>query len=166
MKNTVFLIFYFISIYVNSCSMQKIKEPDQIGRKVVYILKTIEENKRQDYTDNFLSIEVLRELAKNKYVVKNESLRNEMTSILKKDWEVGILKHFDNLIEKGKSSGIIWQKIEYLDFVYEVKEKQGIKVIKGELYFKYKDKTFKVDNCSIWDGCEYRIVRIKNLLEK
>ena len=167
MKSTkLFSLFLTITIALSSCSKKRLTEPEQIGKKVFEILKTISKNGKQDYIDNFLSIEEIRELGKNEEVVKEERIRNEFTSLLKEKWIGRITRDYNQIKEKGASSGIVWQDIEYLDFVYEIIDKGGIKGTEGELYFKYNEKTYKVDISAIWNGEAYRITVIEDLYEK
>lgn len=89
-----------------------------------------------------------------------------MTSMLEEEWINRIMDDYNQIKNNGASSGIIWQDILYLDFVYEMKDKEGLKAVEGRLYFKYNDKTYKVDISAIWDGKEYRIIEIEDLYEK
>lgn len=51
-------------------------EPEQIGQKVFEILKSISVKGKQEYIDNFQSIDEIRELGKNEEVVKDEGTRH------------------------------------------------------------------------------------------
>ncbi len=167
MKTTkLFTLFLLFTIALSSCSNGRLTEPEQIGKDVFEILKTISTSGKQDYIDNFLSIEEIRELGKNEEVVKEESTRNEMTLMLKEKWIDTITIDYNQIKEKGASSGIVWQDIKYLDFVYEIKDKDGLKVAGGELYFKYNEETYKVEISAIWNGKEYRIIEIEDLYKK
>ncbi len=167
MKRTNLInILLLIAFTLNSCSNRRVTEPEQIGKKVFEILKTISTNSKQDYIDNFLSIEEIRELGKNEEVVKAESTRNKMTSMLKEKWIDRITGDYNHVKKKGASSGIVWQEIKYLDFVYEIKEEEGLKGTEGELYFKHNDDTYRIEISAIWNGNEYQITEIEDLFKK
>jgi hypothetical protein len=159
----LFTFFLLIALTLSSCSNGSLTEPEQIGKHVFGIMKTNSTIVKQAYIDNFLSIEEIRELGKNEEVVKKEDTRNEMTSMLKEEWIGRIASDYNQIIKKGASSGIDWQNIEYLDFVYEIEYDDGIKIAIGELYFKYDGKTYKFETDAIWNGEEYRIYKIDNL---
>jgi len=146
-----------------ACSTNNVREPEQIGKQVFEILKNISSSSKDDYISNFLSIEEIRELGKNEDVVKDADTRNEMTSMLKEKWISKIEKDYNRIKEKGGKSGIIWNEIQYLDFVYELKDEDGIKGCEGELYFKFSDKSFKIEIASIFNGTEYRLFEIEDL---
>ena len=165
-KTKPFTFFLLVTIALSSCSNGTVTEPDKIGKQVFEILETISSKRKQDYVDNFLSIEEIRELGKNEEVVKEERTRNKMTSMLKEEWIEDITKDYNQIKEEGASSGIVWQEIQYLDFVYEIKDKNGLKGAEGELYFKYDEGTFKVEVTAIWNGREYRIIEIEDLSKK
>ena len=122
---------------LSACSTNNVREPEQIGKQVFEILKNISSNSKDNYISNFLSIEEIRELGKNEEVVKDADTRNEMTSMLKEKWISQIEKDYNRIKEKGGKSGVNWNEIQYLDFVYELKDKDGMKVCEGELYFKF-----------------------------
>ena len=167
MKKMNFKVFFVAIIFaLSACSTNNIKEPEQIGKQVFEILKNISNSSKANYIDNFLSIEEIRELGKDEEVVKDEDTRNEMTSMLKEKWIGRIEKDYNRIKEKGGKSGINWNNIEYLDFVYELKDKDGLKICEGELYFKFNDKSFKIETSSIFNGKEYRLVEIEDLYEQ
>jgi|SRR5690554_3669825 len=149
----------------SACSTNSTREPEQIGKQVFEILKNISSNSKDNYISNFLSIEEIRELGKNEEVVKDADIRNEMTSMLKEEWISEIEKDYNSIKEKGGKSGINWNEIQYLDFVYELTE-DGMKVCEGELYFKFNDKSFKIEITSIFNGTEYRLIGIEDLYEQ
>jgi hypothetical protein len=167
MKKMNFKVLFVAIIFaLSSCSTNSIKEPEQIGKQVFEILKDISSSSKENYIANFLSIEEIRELGKNEEVVKYEDTRNEMTSMLKEEWISKIEKDYNRIKEKGGKSGISWNEIQYLDFVYELKYKKGMKFCAGELYFKFNDKSFKIEVKSIFDGKKYRLVEIEDLYEQ
>ena len=162
-----FKIFFITIMFAfTACSTYNIKEPEQIGKQVFRILKNISNSSKESYIENFLSIEEIRELGKNKQVVKSEKTRNEMTSMLKKEWIDRIENDYNRIKRNGGKYGINWNNIEYLDFIYELKDEDGLKVCEGELYFKFNDKSFKIDAYSIFNAKEYRLVEIENLYKQ
>ena len=167
MKKINFKIVLVAMVFAfTACSTNNIKEPEQIGKQVFEILKSLSTKSKADYVSNFLSIEEVRELGKNEKVVTEEKTRNELTSMLKGQWVGRIEGYYNDIKEKGGEYGINWQEIEYLDFVYEIETDDGVKGCKGSLYFKYNDKPYKIKVTSIFNGKEYKLVKIRRLYEQ
>lgn len=167
MKKTILKLLIASTLMIlSACTGNSIKEPEQIGKQVFEILRTLSTKSKADYVRNFLSIEEIRELGKNEKVVAEEKTRNEMTSMLKEDWVGRIEGYYNDIKEKGGEYGINWQDIEYLDFVYEIETDDGIKACNGSLYFKYKDKPYKIMVSSIYNGTEYKLVNFRSLYEQ
>lgn len=152
-------------LFLSSCVEEKKNEPEQIGRNTFEILKNISIKSKQQYIEHFPSVEDIRELAKNETLVTDQKTRNEMTSMPKEEWIELILKDYNQTKEKAATLGINWQEITYLDYVYEIEEKKGLKGVKGKLYFKSNEKSYHIEVNSIWNGTEYMIIRIKDLSE-
>ena len=162
MKTTkLFTFSLLITVSLISCSRGRILEPEKIGKQVFEMLKTISTYGKQDFIDNFLSVEEAIKISK-----KLGRLGNKTTSEAKEIRENNITKDYNKIKESGVSSGIVWQKIEYLDFVYEILEIEGFKAVSGNLYFKYDGETFGVEVSAVWNRNEYRISNISNLYQK
>ena len=86
-----------------------------------------------------------------------------MTSVLKEEWVNELERNYNKVKERAAKYGIIWNDIQYLDYVYEINEKRGIKTCEGKLYFKYKDDSFKIRTSSIFNGHEYKLIEIRSL---
>jgi len=152
------LLFAFIS-----CSSNKVSEPEQIGKQVFEILKNISTDSRENYLKSFLSVEEIRALGKSEDAFIDESLRNEMTSLLKEEWMSRMDSDYNRIKEKAARAGINWKEIKYLDFVYEIETEKGIKGCTGKLYFGFNDKSYNIETTSLWNGTEYRLMRITDL---
>jgi hypothetical protein len=160
MKAVLKSVLIATMIALTSCSTGSINEPEQIGKQVFEILKNISTDSKESYISKYISIEEIRALGKNEEVVKDEGKRNFMTSMLKEKWISSIERDYNRIKE---NSGINWKNIEYLDFVYELKDKEGMKVCEGELYFKFNEKSFKIETSSLWNGKEYKLVEVEHL---
>ena len=168
MKKMNFKVLFFAIIFtLSSCSTNSEKEPEQIGKQGFLMLKNISSSSKENYVANFLLIEEIRELGKNEEVIKDEDTRNELTSISKDKYFSKIEADYNSIKIEGLDYGINWNEIQYLDFIYNLKTEIGIMGCEGELYFKFNDKSFKIDITSIFNGKEYRLVEIEDLkLEK
>lgn len=143
-----------------SCTNNKVKEPEQIGHQVFEMLKSINTVYKEEYYKSFFSVEEARELGKNEDFLTDENLRNEMTSLKKEDWISRMDTDYNRIKEKAAKSGINWSEIKYLDFVYEIENERGMKGCQGELYFGFNKESYKVETTSLWNGMEYRLIRV------
>ena len=164
-----FLRMIVILIVVNlfSCtSIKKVQEPEDVGLYAFNLLKSLNQTTKADYVNRFLTIEEIRELAKNEEIVTNQETRNEFKSIKKDEWIGDIEDDYYELKQDGGENGIKWSEVEYLDFVYELEDKDGITGCEGELFFKYKDVSYSVDLLAIYNGVEYKLVELNYLEEQ
>ena len=150
----------------SACSTNNLREPEQIGKQVFEIIKKISSSSKDVFISNFLSIEETRELGQNEEVVKYADTLNALTSMPKEVWINRIEEYYNKIKEKGQESGIIWNEIQYLDFVYELEDNEGIKTCFGVLYIKYRDESYRIEIISIFNGRKYRLVGIKDLYEQ
>lgn len=148
----------------SSCTRSiSIKEPEQIGKKVFEILKNISIDSKEVFISKFISIDEIRELGTNEKVVKDEETRIQFTSISKEYWINMKESEYNMLKETALKSGVNLKNIEYLDFIYELKHESGVEVCKGELYFTFNDKMFRLKIDSLWNGKEYKLIKFFDL---
>lgn len=167
MKTKLLTLSLIIAITINSCSKSRMTEPEQIGKKVFKILETINKKGKQEYIENFISAEeILKSKRENEVISEeNESNLNQTSADLKEKLYDEITSDYNQIKEKGVNSGIIWQEIEYLDFIYEIRDEK-YKFLEGKIYFKYNQETFMVNVDAVWIENQYRIFQISNLKRK
>ena len=79
-----FFLQICIALALFSCESKAVYiEPDQIGRQVFEILKKLNVKTKAEYMENFMTIDELREMAKNMDLPLENDLRNELTSTTK-----------------------------------------------------------------------------------
>ena len=165
-RNNLFILLLATVISFSSCSNNIIVKPENIGKSVIEILKTISVKEKQDYLNNFSSIEEIRELGKNEEIVKKEKTRNRLTLMLKEDWINKVSEGYFQVKTKGEEFGINWKEIEFFDFVYEIiEDNKGFQLAEGKLFFKHTDNTYEVKTASIWNGEKYLLIKVDELKE-
>ncbi|MFT5819854.1 MAG: hypothetical protein ACI8ZM_001079 [Crocinitomix sp.] len=143
-----FLIFCCITIALTSCSdSHSIDDPNKFGKHIFEKLKGIATDSKEDFLAEFLFDDEYNELVEN----SSESDRYTFENL-----EKGYFK----IKEKGASYGIKWQDIEYLDCVYKEKEKEGIQICGGRVFFGFEDTTYKVDFDAVKVDDGYRLTGI------
>jgi hypothetical protein len=147
-------------------SSHNIKDPEQIGNRVFNILKNINNSSKEDYINNFISIEEIGELLKNAENIKGTDTSNLMNSITKENIIRSLEKDYNRIKDKGSKLGISWNEIQYYHYFFKVEENDVIKSCKGKLVFIINDRYFEIKITSIFIGTEYRLVTIKGLREQ
>lgn len=165
MKTRFKFLYILPLIFLTSFMGKKLKAPDQVGKHVFKILKSLDTQSKVNFASNFITITELKELAKNENVVMGEITRNELNAIQKKDWNARYEGYYNEIKRKNEKYEIKWKEIEYSDFVYKIKYNDGIKTCRGHLYFKYNGTPFKIRASSFFNGKEYKLVKIKSLYE-
>lgn len=166
MKKITFFTIVVTIIIINifSCvSIKKQKEPEDIGLYAFNILKNLSQTIKSDYVNSFLTIEDIRELGRNEEIAISQDTRNDLTSIKKEEWNDDIESDFNELKQDAGEIGLKWTDIEYLDFVYEIEEEDGISICEGELFFKYNEISFSVDVTAVFNGEEYKLIELDSL---
>jgi len=162
-------LFYVMIIVTNiiilvSCGKESIQDPEAIGKNTFEILQNIDQYSLEEYKSNLISINELRELAKNEDVITKESKRNILSKIPIEKWNEQIEEDYNKLIEIGAEDEINWSQIEFLDYIYQIKTDSGAKETYGTLSFKFNNKKYNVKINSIYDGNEFKIIAINRIV--
>ncbi len=163
MRHHIFgFVLIVLIILLFGCTDNSIKNPEQIGKQVFKILKNFDMGK-ECFIENFISIEEIHQLATNTEVVKQEGTRKDMAAMVKKNWIGRLANKYERIEKNGKKHKIDWQTIEYSDFIYKIKNDEGIRGCKGELYFKSQGQSYEIQVSSIYNGKEYKLVKIERI---
>lgn len=161
------LIIICLIVNLSSCKTPtEINNPEGIGKQVFSIIKKLQDNTKDNYLNNFLKVEELREFASNKDFEIEEKIKNEITSLTREKYFSSIEKKYNKIKEDAISYGIEFDKITYLDFIYKTKKEGGLIGYEGIVFFKYKGETYKIETASIDIGKKIGLIEIKNLLAK
>lgn len=132
-----FLLSVIIIGILFSCSNTntKIKDPENIGKKVFKLLKEINKTTKVDYLNEFIKpleileiyegedIDSIRKIVKQdpeiNFLSWEKELENKIENIKRKR-NKQIKDDFNELKDDAGELGIVWDKIEYLDYTYEI----------------------------------------------
>jgi hypothetical protein len=154
-------VYCIALLFSSSCNNNVKKDPEKIGNEAFEIVHNISTDTQSDFLNYFISLEEYRELGKNESLITDEQERNQLTSLTKEEYEKHHYGMYNNIKENGAEYGIEWKEITYLDFVYEIENKNGLKKGLGKLYFKYGSDSYRIKVYFVFDGKEYRISKIK-----
>lgn len=144
MKKVILILTLILTI---SCGTEsKVKKPSDIGNEVFNILKNLQNTSQEEFKMNFPPIDEIRGLAQDDRFDLTNSMKNQLTSIEIETYEKYIEKAYNEIKKDAINKGIILSDITYLEFIYETKDRGGLEVIDGILYFKYDGETYEIDS--------------------
>ncbi len=158
----LFVLLMTSTFFISCQQTQELKEPDTVGKYAFDLLKKIPDISKQAYMDRLLTIEQLRDFAKNDSEI-SEKTKNRMTKVSKEDFNAGMERNYNKIKKKAIEYGIVWNAIEYMDYTYKTEERNGIKGITGDMYFKYKNETYTIEVNAMNLTNEFAIVEIESL---
>ena len=65
--------------------------------------------------------------------------------------------------ERGAVAGVLWERMAFDRFTYELKEVDGIAGLDGQLFFSFEGQTVAVHVQALWNGATYRLSAIDDL---
>lgn len=161
MKITICLLL-ISGVFLVACGSDvRVSDPEDIGEQVMDILEDMDDMSKEDFREEFMTVEDIRELGQDEDLIKDEKGRNRLTKITKSDRDKDLDKSFTKIVERGTEYGIKWSDIEFEDFAYEVETKRGVKMCEGKLTFKHNNASYELKSISIYDGSGYCLVQLR-----
>lgn len=152
-------------IATTGCNHTPPGSPESIGEQVFEMLQSVPKSDMTAYFGNFISLEEIHAMSQDGSLVKDLTMRQRMISMTQLDWNNLLIEDRTAVLERGLVKGVVWESIEFEDFIYKVTEKDGIKGVDGELLFSSEEKTFAVTVRALWDGTAYRLSVVEELDE-
>ncbi|TNE55373.1 MAG: energy transducer TonB [Bacteroidetes bacterium] len=116
-------------------------EPEVLRVNVMGALKSIGQNNIKKYQRFFIRSEEFHQ------VVKELEVPEEMKRKIFKEYETAFEKKLREDHQAsyalGKENQLEWKKIEYEDFLYRIRKENGVKVLRGDIYFASGQQQFK-----------------------
>lgn len=161
-----FTILLAFAAIISSCSSgSDMSTPEGVGNTVFEMVKNLNSGDKEAFLKYFMSSEEILELSKNKELVTEEKVREEMAAIPTDIWNERLTLAYDGVKTLGESIGINWDVIEFLKFKPEEKVLNGIEGIEGDVYFTHEGKKYEMIIEAVWIGEEYKLVSMKGPIE-
>lgn len=161
-----FLSLSIISLLLYSCGADdRASTPKEIGPHVMVVLKDMAEITRPEFSKYFISAKELKEISKNKEVIKSVERRRIIGSTTEEAMKVRYTFMYKRLKSSGRSLGVKWAKIEFKKFEFSTREGDEDYFCDGVLFFTSNSRTFSLQTTSIHDGSEYILVSVDSLEE-
>lgn len=136
------LAFVFISC--NSGGCKKVRNPEDIGDQVVYILSKIDKMDYDDFQSCFASVEDVVSVAPKEFA-KEDNLEEKRRDDLTDDLE--------DLKDFGQDEGIEWSTVKLVDFEFRTdsRERDGesLEFVEGKTVFEVSGQLFQIESASV-----------------
>ena len=163
---TLFVLSIVLISFTSCVSTKYVKEPDAVGKNAFRILKNLRNMSKQEFVDKLLTIETLREAIKKEGNQFSEKVKNEISRMTKEDYNCRIVRDYNEIKEKAIEYGIIWDQIEYVDYIYKTRVKNGVNESDGKLFFSHNAQTYSVSIATMNLGKGYSIIELERLRKK
>ncbi|PHR19424.1 MAG: hypothetical protein COA38_19780 [Fluviicola sp.] len=160
--NKFFLIFISITISTGSfcqennslCASENLKDA------VMDILRNLDSNNLEAFSEPSILLELY-----NKIIPKdsNEPTNDQLRLFIEDKMNEQQIDELKSIISGGIEHDIFWENITYEEFLYELKYKDGFKLINGYLYFSQDQKLFRINVSAIFFKGKYQIMELNQL---
>ena len=167
MKKTrsIFTLVLLISTLFISCQSdtKKLASSDDIGTYAFGVLNSLHTISETAYIQKLYTFEEMNAYVKaHPYEFEKEFLDN-YSVVTKANFNTRLSKDYQKLKKEGENLGIDWNAIESIEFKYWPREKYGVKAMKGDLFFGYNKKAYKITVTAFEANDGYFVTKIENL---
>ncbi|MGH1385228.1 hypothetical protein [Kordia sp.] len=168
MKKMSFLliVFFTVTLSVHSQDFSNITSLEKMGKYAFNILKNLDKTSEKEFKNSFLSLAKIKMYVNIKQDYTKNETRDDINKIATETFNQKIIEEYTSLKEKGKEFNIEWNAIEYLDYTYSQKTKDGFTVVRGKLIFKHKENKYQVIASAFFVDNVYKPLIIRRLREK
>jgi len=138
--------------------------PEDIGKVVFEIIQDFEEMSIKDFEEKVITYQELQDLANNPKARLGEQFKADFKSITPAIYEQTMQNDYAGLKDTSSKHEIDWYKIQFVEFIHEEMEFDGVKGVQGETYFKNTDnKIYFIKSMAFYDGEKYVIVKMAEI---
>lgn len=157
MKNSHIIRLFTIAILlISTPDVSYGQTNEDLGSKTFEFL-----TKYAQYDDDFYQEFIITGAA----YLEAMNLENEVSEVNADKWYQKMKTTYDNTRKAGFDLGIKWSKIRYENYTSEILEDYGIKIEKGEIFFRYKRKTYRIETVYLFTKNGPRLVDLNGLSE-
>lgn len=160
------IVFFTVTLSVHSQDFSNITSLEKMGKYAFNILKNLDKTSEKEFKNSFLSLAKIKMYVNIKQDYTKNETRDDINKIATETFNQKIIEEYTSLKEKGKEFNIEWNAIEYLDYTYSQKTKDGFTVVRGKLIFKHKENKYQVIASAFFVDNVYKPLIIRRLREK
>lgn len=140
MKKSIYILFLIVISVMNISCNSSASADEPIGKHTFELLQKLDTISIVDFSNQFISLEELREFVKDTTI--EENFRNAMTKISKEKYQKGLLQSYEMLKESGKTQQINWSNITYEDYIFQSRLDNGVTFNDGYILFAHNTKKY------------------------
>ncbi|MBC8756145.1 hypothetical protein H2O64_15825 [Kordia sp. YSTF-M3] len=165
-------LYYIFALVITStlfiaCQNSKgVAKAEDMGKYVFDVLKKMDNTSKDDYIKTIFTFEEVKEFGENNADKISERGRKEIANLEADKYNGRMESDYNRIKEAAEKNSIVWNAIEYSDYMYEDKEEDNVKGTKGEVLFKHNDVTYSVNVSSLIVDDKYRLIRLSRLAKK
>lgn len=130
----------FIAIGVQAQDGKKI---DDLAKHIISSLKKLDTSDVQTFRNILISSKEINDFIASTDMDEDEK-REIMENINEGQYDEEVERAFGYLVMETRRSGINWSKIEYEDMLYKLQLRDGVKQLRGEIYFQEGDVHYEM----------------------
>ncbi|WP_046745416.1 hypothetical protein [Kordia zhangzhouensis] len=161
------LFFFYVLVIVTfttySQNLTLSEKAEDVGKNAMPILKQLDHISDKEFIHSFITIEKLKEFVSKKLDSTNNEVTQQVQQMDIEKYRKKVVDELDELKEKGKEYGIIWNAIEYVDFSYNDQTSGPIKGLTGKLLFKHKEIVYRSKLEAIVIDEKYALIILRNI---
>lgn len=166
MKKVQYIVSFLVitaTLLISCQKTTKIVSADEIGTYAFNLLQGIDNATEQEYIQSLYTYEELRAYAKKNADSLVGEFKESIAVLTKANYNSRSKRDYKNLKDLAASFNINWATIEPVTFKYWPRAKNGIKSIKGDLYFTHNQQNFKIIVTAFDTGNGFVVSKIENL---
>lgn len=142
MKSLLIAAITLISLSVSAQSTDG-KKIDQLANRVIKELKKFDTVDITPFRNVLITMEQIQDFI-TAMDVEDEFKEEIRANVNDGMFQNALEESYNDFVRATRKSGIDWKKIAYEDFLYEVRNRDGLKQLRGELYFMEGENHYQV----------------------
>ncbi|WP_420573111.1 hypothetical protein [Kordia sp.] len=161
MKKSIYILVLVLTSTLISCNSSQPTPEELVGKDTFELLQKMETISKDDFNTYFISLEELREFAKDTTI--KDAFRNAITNVSKDIHLIRLQQSYDMIKESGTRYEIDWKNIKFREYLYQTREESGITFHDGFVAFDDQDKKFVAKIVSINCKGKQRLFNLSNV---
>ncbi|MTI20962.1 hypothetical protein E1176_08005 [Fulvivirga sp. RKSG066] len=161
-KNTTLCFLVFLTVQISIPSFLKAQQsidPQEAGKKVFDLLSKFDNITESKFVKKMMRHNELQSLVKH-YNITDEQQKEQIMQMPKERWESMALNDHRGIAYFSENADIVWEKIKFARYKYELEQQNGLEIYRGLLVFTYNDEEYDVEIKSVIIRNDIKLVRL------
>lgn len=141
--NRLFTLLLFAVLFSFNSNAQDGHQADLLAERIISSMKKFDTTNEQTLRRILISEKEIPEFIAALDMPEEEKV--EMENRLKDGFlDRQYQRNFERIVVESRETGINWKNIEYEDFLYKLRLRDGVKELKGDIYFKDGEEHYEM----------------------